>query len=385
MRPQFRLGSIAGIPIGVNLGAVLIAVLLSLMLAFGLFPYLYPGGSASTYLVAGVLTAGLFGASLLAHELAHALTARRRGIVVEDITLWLLGGMARLRNAADSPRAELAVAAVGPAISAVLAGGLSALAGLLGTMGISGVPVAVLDYVAGANLLLALFNLLPAAPLDGGRILQAVVWWRTGDRARGTRVAATAGRWLGVGVAGIGAFLLFTDAALNGIWLAMIGGFIAMAATAEQQTSTLEERLTGMRVADVMTAEPVTGIPSFGLAYFIEQTALPDPHNAYPLVDLDGRLAGLVTLERIRRVPVDQRAWTRLADVAVPAGQVITARPGELLTDLLARLGRRDDDQRAVVLDAGGRVIGIVTRADIARAALLAELRITTRVTTGSR
>ncbi len=385
MRPQLRLGSIAGIPIGVNVGAVVIGVVLSLMLAVGPFPYLYPGGSASAYLAAGVLTAGLFGTSLLAHELAHALIARRRGMVVEGITLWLLGGMAQLRKAVHSPRAELAVSVVGPATSAALAAGLGLLAGLLAAMGITGLPVAVLGYVAGANLLLALFNLLPAAPLDGGRILQAAVWWRTGDRGRGVRVAAAAGRWLGVGMVGLGGLMLFTDAAISGIWLALIGGFVAMAATAEQQASALEERLAGMRVADVMTAEPVTGIPSFGLAYFIEHTALPHPHYAYPLVDLEGHLAGMVTLARIRQVPVDQRAWTRLADVAVPADQVIVTRPDELLTELLARLGGKDDEQRAVVLDSSGRVIGVVTRADITRAATLAELRITTSVTTGSR
>lgn len=385
MRPQLRLGSIAGIPIGANVGAVVIGVLLSLMLAGGLLPDLYPGESATAYLSAGVLAAGLFGASLLAHELAHALMARRSGIVVEGITLWLLGGMARLRKAAHSPRAELAVAVVGPATSAVLAAGLGVLAGLLAAMGITGLPVAVLGYVAGANILLAIFNLIPAAPLDGGRILQAAVWWRTGDRRRGTQVAATAGTWLGIGMVGVGGLMLFTSAAISGIWLALIGGFIAMAASAEQQTSALEEQLAGMRVAEVMTAEPVTGIPSFGLAYFIEQTALPHPHYAYPLVDLEGHLAGMVTLGRIRQVPVEQRAWTRLADVALPADQVIVTRPYELLTELLARLGNKDDEQRAVVLDGSGRVIGVVTRADIARAAMLAELRITSRVTTRSR
>ncbi len=161
-------------------------------------------------------------------------------------------------------------------------------------------------------------------------------------------------------------------------------GLVAVTPTIDQPMPEPREQLTGIRVADVMTPGPVTGLPSFGLAYFVEQTALPNPHHAYPLVDLDGRLAGMVTLERIREVPIDQRAWTRLIDVAVPAGQVTTTRPGELLTDLLARLGGWSDDQRAVVLGSRGRVIGIVTRADIARGAVLAELRATARVPAGS-
>ena len=198
MRLTVRLGRILGIPVGVNAGVLVMVVLVSAGLAFGSLPAGHPGRPLPVYLVAGGIAAVLFIASLLAHELAHAVVARATGVEVEGITLWLLGGVAQLRGEARSAAAELAIAAVGPATSVALGALFAAVTAGLSAAGERGLPVAVAGYLAMANVALAVFNLVPAAPLDGGRVLRAAVWRATGDRFRAARVAAGAGRVFGL-------------------------------------------------------------------------------------------------------------------------------------------------------------------------------------------
>ncbi|WP_205315448.1 site-2 protease family protein, partial [Nonomuraea lactucae] len=184
MDSSIRLGRIAGVPVGLNISVLVIVAILVFGLAFGRFPTVFPGLPTALYLLAAVAAATLFMVSLLAHELAHAVMAKRNGIEVSRITLWLLGGVAELRGEPRSPGADLKIAIVGPVTSLVCAGIFGGISLLVSATGGAPLLAGVFGYLAGVNLILAVFNLVPAAPLDGGRVLRAALWARWGDRAR---------------------------------------------------------------------------------------------------------------------------------------------------------------------------------------------------------
>jgi Zn-dependent protease/predicted transcriptional regulator len=375
MRQTIRLGRVAGIRIGLNGGAFVIVLLLAAGLAFGQLPRLDPGRGAVAYVVAGVVAAVLFLASVLLHELAHATVARTNGVEVDAITLWLLGGVAELRGEPRSPGAESGIAVVGPLSSGVLGGVFGVAAVGLSAAGADDLTVGVATYLAVTNVALAVFNLVPAAPLDGGRVLRAAVWRWTGDRERASVAAARAGRVFGFVLiaAGVGQALLLR-AGLGGLWWIVLGWFLVQAAAAEEERAKLGRQLHGVRVVDVMSAQPVTADPDTPVARFIDEVAFRHRYSTYPLVDAQGRLTGLVTLNRIRAVPAELRAVRRLADIACPPDEVPVARPDEPVTDLLPRMAGCADG-RAVVVDAAGRVVGLVSPSDISRLMAVANLR----------
>ncbi len=375
MRQSIRLGRVAGIRLGLNGGALVIVVLLAAGLAFGRLPAIYPGHNAALYFAAGLVAAALFLASILVHELAHALVARANGVQVDAITLWLLGGVAELRSEPRTPGAEFAIAVVGPGTSAVLGGLFGALTGALSATGASRLVVAVAAYLAVTNLALAIFNLVPAAPLDGGRVLRAAVWRFTGDRTKASVVAARAGRIFGFVLIAAGVYqVLMLGGGLSGLWWVLLGWFLVQAATAEEERARLGHQLHGVRVADAMSGPPITAEPNETVSDFIDTVVLRHRHSTYPLVDTAGRLTGLVTLNRIRGVPPEDRPARRLADIACPPDQVPVARPEEPLVELLSRLGGCADG-RAVVVDDSGRVIGLVSPRDISNVMAVADLR----------
>ncbi|MCZ9341460.1 site-2 protease family protein, partial [Streptomyces sp. TRM76130] len=236
---------------------VIFAVIL-VGLARGGFREAHPDRPAWQYWLASAVTAAVFLLSLLAHELSHAIVARRNGVSVEDITLWLLGGLARLNSEARSPGAELRIAGVGPLVSLVLGALFALAAGLLATAAGDGLVIGALAWLAAINILLAVFNALPAAPLDGGRLLRAAVWWKTGSPLRATAVATSAGRALGWVLVGLGLYLVLVGAVFSGIWLAVIGWFVIVVATAEGGQAKLRELLGGIPVSEAMTSDPVT-------------------------------------------------------------------------------------------------------------------------------
>ena len=374
MRATLSLGRWAGIPVGANAGVLVILALVGFGLGVWHFPAVYPGEPAWAYVVAGTASALLLVASILVHELSHAVVAQANGIKVDRIVLWLLGGVAQLRGEPRTPRVDFAVAVVGPLTSVVLGGvfGLAAV-GWLAVVG-EGLTAATLAYLAAINVLLAVFNLVPAAPLDGGRVLRAALWWVTGDRPRAAVFAARAGRFFGVVliVFGIAGALLWGW--FGGLWLALIGFFLVNAAMAEEQSVVVGQQLQGVRVRDVMSGAPVTAPAVARVSEFIDEVVLRQRFSTYPLVDPDGHLSGLVTLNRIRAVPVPERARKTLREIACPPGDVPTARPDEPLVDLLPRMSGGADG-RAVVLDDGGRVVGLISPRDIAQVAALADLR----------
>ena len=235
MRTSIRLGRFFGIPVGLSWSVLLIAGLLTLSLGATLLPASASGYSDLAYFAAAVIAAVLFFGSLLAHELAHAIVARGHGVEVEGITLWLLGGVAQLRSEAPSARAELGIAAVGPATSLALAGvfGLAALGAHIFML--PALVVAVLGWLALINAALAVFNLIPAAPLDGGRVLAGVLWAAHGDQWRAAETAAKAGRVVGGGLIAFGLLGFFVPLPYGGPWTALIGWFVMSTAAAEEE------------------------------------------------------------------------------------------------------------------------------------------------------
>ncbi|PWI20754.1 site-2 protease family protein [Streptomyces sp. Act143] len=353
--------------VGLHWSVLVIVTLVTVTLAAGRLPDAHPGHPGWAYWAAALLTAVVFLASLLAHELAHAVVARRNGVQVDDITLWMLGGVARLRSEAPNPRAELRIAGVGPLTSAVAGALFTGLALGLEAIDASGLMVEAIAWLAAINVMLAVFNALPAAPLDGGRLLRAFLWHRTGDRMRATRAASAAGRMLGwfMIVTGFAAMLFAGD--LSGLWPALIGWFLISTATAEERDARVRGVLDDLPVSRVMTRDPVTVRATTPLSAFLAEGPFGRyRHSAFPVLAADGTATGLVTVALVNHTPLPARATATVGDVMRPLPDVLTTAPYDLVVDLLPRL-QASRDRRALVLD-DGRLVGIVTLADISRA-----------------
>ena len=374
MRETLSLGRVAGVKVGINWSALAIVVLIVAGLASGQLPSEYPGRSPVEYVAAALVAAVLFLASLLAHEIAHAIVARRNGVEVHSIVLWLLGGVAQLEGEPRTPGADFRIAVVGPLTSLALGVVFGTIGYVAALLDADRLAVGVLAYLAGTNVLLAIFNLIPAAPLDGGRVLRAALWRWRGNREAAAVTAARAGRVFGFALVGLGLLQTLLTGTFSGVWLALVGWFLISAATAEEQQARMGSRLSGVRVGDVMTGNPVVADGAMTLAEFVDRLAMSHQFSCYPLVDHGGRLTGLVTLNRVRAVPPSRRSDTRLRDIACPPDDVPTAGPDEPLLTLLPRM-RGCTDGRAVVLDEHGRVVGVVSATDISRALQSADLR----------
>lgn len=372
MKETLRLGQIAGIRIGVNWTVLVIFALVFLGLAAGRFPLAHPGHAPWAYAVAGGVAAVVFFLSLLAHELAHAVVATRSGIRVEGITLWLFGGVAKLLDEARDPGTDLRVAGVGPLVSLVLSAGFALLALAATGLGGEGLVVGVLGWLALINGVLAAFNLVPAAPLDGGRVLRAMLWRRHGDRTRAAVTASRAGRGFGLALIGLGLAVLVAVPGLGGIWFMLIGWFIMNAAGTEEQHARLQASLGGVRIADVMSHPVVTVPEDLPVEDLIEHYVWSSRYSAFPVVDEHERARGLVTLDHIRHLPADQRAVTSVAGIARPIDELVVVDPTSELTDLLPAL-RVSRERRALVVE-DGELVGLVSTTDIARAVELAQL-----------
>jgi Zn-dependent protease/CBS domain-containing protein len=380
---NIRLGRIFGIPVGVNWSVLALFWLLSWELAVLILPGQHPHETVAVYWLAGIVTTTLFFASLLAHEVSHAVVAKRNGVGVRGITLWLFGGVSELESEALTPGADFRIAVVGPATSFVLAavfgaidlpfhqarGGGAVLAGALG-------------WLAWINLILGVFNLIPAAPLDGGRVLRAALWGRSGDRLRAATTAARAGQAFGYVLVVVGILEFFT-VGIIGLWFVFLGWFLLTAARNEENAAVLRDSLASVHVRDIMTSDPTTFASETTVAELLDHQLHRHRFSSYPLVGPDGRLEGLTTMGRIRHVPADRRRTTRLIDIACPLSEVPVGAPGEPIPDLLGRM-QASPEGRAIVLDKAGHLVGIVSPSDIARFVQVSMLRTQGRTARGS-
>lgn len=365
MREAIPLGRIAGFPVYVHWSVIVILWLFTWSLATTL-PGAVAGYSRPVYWVAGACGALVLLSSLLAHELAHAVVARRMGVGVDSVTLWLFGGVTRLQGEAKTPKAAFRIAFAGPATSLVLSAAFAAPGIALTSLQAAAIAVSVAWWLAGVNLLLGLFNLLPGAPLDGGRVVRAYLWRRHGDSVRAAVGAAHAGRVVAIVLIALGLAEFLAGDLVGGVWLAFIGWFIFAAAREEEVQLTTRQALAGLRVADAMTARPHTAPGWLTAQDFIERYVLGDRHSAYPVVERDGSLVGLVTLRQLRDVVPARRAVTTVREIALPLESLPTAAPDEPLSALIERIGTPGHGGRALVMD-GDELVGIVTPSDLVR------------------
>ena len=362
------LGRLHGIEVRAHWSLAVVAWLLTWSLATSVFPSLVSGHTDEAYWAAAGLTALAFLAGLLAHEMGHSIVAQRHGVGVRSITLWLFGGVATLESEPADPGAALRIAAAGPAVSVVL--------------GIAGVAAALVagDTLGGAallwfgsmSLLLAVFNLLPAFPLDGGRIYQAWIWRRTGDRGAATRRAAGAGRVIGAGMIGLGLLEALAGGLLGGLWLVMLGWFLREAGQAEVAHSRVAPFVEQLTVADVMSPEPVVAHAADRLDAFAEARFHGGRHAAYPVLDEHSQVIGLLSINALRETPRDAWHERTVAECMAPVRDLVVAESTSALAALLGAL-EGNPEGRALVVD-GGRLVGIVAPSDIARLLSLVEV-----------
>jgi Zn-dependent protease len=374
MNQNVRLGRVDGVPVGVNWSILAIFVLIVWELADLVLPGYHPNEHPDLYWVVAVVAAVLFFASLLAHEISHTVVAARNGIRVRAITLWLFGGVSELEGEALTPAADFRIAILGPLTSLVLAVVFGTVGILMhGTAGTVGLIASAVGWLAWVNLVLGVFNLVPAAPLDGGRVLRAYLWHRSGDRVRAATSAALAGEVFGYVLVGLGALEFFTIS-LFGLWFVFLGLFLLSAAHAEKNDAALRSSLATVHVRDLMTPDPAV-FPSCATVDDLLDHQLRDLRvGTFPLVRPDGQLEGLTTLSRVQQVPVHLRGATRLIDTASPLSAVPAASPDEPIPELLERM-QQAADGRALVIGPDRRLVGIVSPSDIARYVQLAVLR----------
>jgi Zn-dependent protease/predicted transcriptional regulator len=357
----WRLGRLGGVEIRVDSSWIVIALLItySLYIQFNeAFPVLATPGVLSL----AILFSLLFFGSVLIHELAHAVVARRRGIPVRGITLFLFGGATHAKVEARGPKDELLVSIVGP-LTSLIAGGLF---WLLGTAIHPATPAlgGGFRYLGGVNVLLALFNMLPGFPLDGGRVLRSLVWRATGSLNRATRVASIAGQAVGYLMIAAGVFFLVQGIPASAIWLAAIGWFLAQAARSSYTELRLRRVLESVEAQDLMTPQPVSVPPDITLREAVDRYFKRYDHAAFPVED-DGRTFGLLTLRGVKRVP--QEAWgiRTVRDTMEPLGQQCSVEATARMDEVLAKL--QDGQVRRCLVLRNGTVVGIITPSDVAR------------------
>jgi len=362
MSGGFRLGRLLGIPVVVHSSWFIALFVLSWSLALAYYPEQARGLSSGTYWWMGIISALLLFASVLVHELAHALVARRYGVRTRSITLFMFGGVAQIAAEPPTADAELAIAAAGPAMSYVLAGLFWVL-----DRAVSGTALgAIIGYLAFINAILATFNLIPGFPLDGGRVLRAILWRRSGDLERATRIAAQSGRVVAMIFIGLGLVQLFRGSFVGGLWLMLIGWFLESAAQAGYEQVLLRRALGGVRVGDIMTRDLHTIDPSLTVEEAIADFFIPLKHGGFPVVYGD-RLVGVVTLQDVRGVPAEGRRERRVREVMTPQANLKTVRPTTTAYEAFMRLGQ-EQIGRLLVVDDGGSLVGIVTRSDLLHA-----------------
>jgi Zn-dependent protease len=371
MHESFRLGRIAGVPIGANWTVVVIASLIAWALAVQVLPAAAPGRPAIEYWAVGGAAATLFFLSLLAHELAHAVQARREGLVVEGITLWLLGGVAQLRGEARTPGAEARIAGIGPLVSLGLgvAFGLGAFGLQLAAM--PPVVVSGLAWAGGINLVLGLFNLLPGAPLDGGRLLRAVVWRWRGDALRATAVATSVGRGLGYALIAFGVLELVTAGDLGGIWTMVLGFFLLSAASVEGNQAQMVGALRGVPVRAAMDAGLLRVPGGLRVDTFASQLPMTQRASAYLVAGPGGEIVGVIRVADLARIPARERRERRLDEVARPIALVPTAGPDELVVTVLER---QAPGSLGVLIVENGSPVGFLGPREVAEAVERAKL-----------
>ena len=366
MHSQIKLGRIFGIEIGLHYSWLVIALLIVFSLA-GHFREINPNWGDGVVLMTAVATGVLFFAAIIAHELAHSLVAKLRGLPVKSITLFALGGVSQIEKEAPDAKTEFLVAIVGPLISFLIGVALLALSVALGwrAEGTPSTPLmAMLVWLGYINIVLAVFNLIPGYPLDGGRVLRSIVWWINKDMVRSTKIAARTGQAVALFFIIIGVYRLFSGAGFAGLWIAFIGWFLLDAAGSSYAQVEVSERLRGVRVGDVMARDCPTVDGRTNLQSFVDDFLLRTGRRCF-IVAENGVVEGIITAHEIKEVEPQLRPFKTVSDVMRPIHQLRTVTADTPVIEVLETMGREDVNQLPVVSD--GRLEGVISRDQVLR------------------
>ncbi len=367
LRDSLKLGRIAGIPIGANWSIIAVAAYLAASLGVVALPEWFPSSDTRSHVAVAIASTILFFLSIIFHELGHALFARRHGIEVDGITLWILGGFARLRQQAPTPKAEFQVAAAGPAASFILAFGFAGIAIGLDRWANAQLIAGALSWLAIVNALIAVSNLIPVSPLDGGRVLTALLWWRNGDAEHSRVLTARAGLVSGLTmIGGLTAAYLLSDRVEA--WWAVLGvatgAFLAHGAIEEIRGAVIRRRLDSTPTLVLMAVNPPPVSDSLTVSQFLAQLR-DQPDNqapACPVVRWDYEPIGYVAPGPLRSIPQEEQSWMTLGAVMTPAPQVARAWTNETIATVLDRM-TEDGHSLIVIHDpSDGRPSGTLTR-----------------------
>ncbi len=349
-----------GFRVGVDPSWILLAVLVAWTLSTGYFPFYFSSLSSGTYWIMGMIgTVGLF-VSIIVHEFFHSIVARSRGVQIKGITLFIFGGMAEMHDEPSRAQDEFWIAVVGPISSAVMAALFYVLAVMVGTRSIP--SAAVFQYLGMINLLLALFNLIPAYPMDGGRILRAALWGWKGNLRWATRIASRIGIAFGILLIAFGAMRILAGALINGMWLLLIGLFIQAAARASYQQLVTRRALEGEPLDRFMKPNPVTVAPQMNIGQLVNEYFLKQNFKLYPVVEGD-RLIGCVTTGQVKEVPREEWTERTVAEIATACSPENTIEPKTDAVEALATMRRNNTSRLMVVRD--NRLLGVVTLKDM--------------------
>ncbi len=359
-----RLGKIMGIPVRIHYTMWIIFALIAWSLAYGYMPRQYPGLSTATYWTIGIASAIILFASVLIHELSHSYVAKKNGLPIARITLFFFGGVSEMTEEPRDAGLEVRMAAAGPLMSFLIAG---ALGGLWYFAKLAALPIAVtatVGYGALINAVLGVFNLLPAFPLDGGRVFRGSLWKHSGNLVGATKMATRLSEALSFAMMLGGFVAIILGNLVDGIWVIVLGWFIRSGAETSLRQTLVGETLTGVTVGNIMTHEVLTVPPDITVQQLISDYFLVHPHGGYPVMR-DGQLLGLVTLQSARSIPKDMRATETVAQAMLPFERAPTIQPTVSALDALQRMARERVGIMLVV--DGNSLLGMITRGDLMR------------------
>lgn len=359
MDASIKFGRIFGIPVGVHISWFIVFGLLTWSLSIGYFPNEYPQLPVLTHIILGVVTTLFFFISVLAHEFGHSIVALRNQIPVKGITLFIFGGVAQIAQEPRTPGAEFRIAIAGPTVSLVLAAAFG-LAYLL-DQSIAYLAAPSL-YLMRINFILAVFNMIPGFPLDGGRVLRAFVWWATKSFQRATRIASFTGQLVAFGFIGWGIYSIFNGQFLNGLWLVFIGWFLQNAAATSYAQTNMQQTLRGIKVAQVMSQECERIGSLVPINQIVEERVLTGGQRCFFIAD-NGVLQGMLTLRDIAQIPQQKWRFTTTRQAMVPINRMLSVEPD---AELLTAMQTMDSAKVAQVpvLDHG-ELVGVLTREQV--------------------
>jgi Zn-dependent protease len=362
MPGSFRIFRIAGIDINIHISWLIILVFLTFSLATGWFPIMYPGSSAVTYYLLGLIASILLFVSVLLHELAHSFVARSRGLHVRNIVLFIFGGVSNIEQEPQTPGVEFSMAFVGPLVSLLIGAVCYGL--LLLVRGTHSLIVPILTYLALMNVILGIFNLLPGFPLDGGRVLRSIIWKATGNFQTATNITTFVGQVFAYLIILWGIFLFFAGNAFNGLIIIFTGWFLLTSAQSARSQSALDTAFSGVTVNQIMNTNVMTVPANISLQKLVDEYFLPRGLRSAFVMQGD-QLAGLITLSDVRHVPRDQWPQTPVGFAMIPLERLHTITPQQNVKDVLPLMTGQDVNQLAVVQD--GQLVGVLTREGILR------------------